>query len=85
MALKLPFKLASRKAAATAPEPRPAAPAAGRAGALTGRNFRLFLTPALLVLLFIAGVLVFFNARDSKHAADRCREKSGRDQSDQDQ
>ncbi len=69
MALKLPFTLGSRKAAARAPDARPAASAPARAGALAGKNLRLFLTPALLILLFFAGVLVFFNARDSKHAA----------------
>jgi len=69
MALKLPFKLGSKGTAGKVPAPdRPGAPAASR-GALSGKNLRLFLTPALLLLLLGAGILVFLNARDSKHGA----------------
>jgi len=63
MALKLPFKLANK-----ATEPTPAADAPERS-AIAGRNLRLYLTPALVVLLFLAGILVFSNARESKFGA----------------
>ncbi len=67
MALKLPFKLGPR-AAPKAPDPNPAARRpAGFRSALAGKNLRLVLVPLLLVLLVLAGVLVFLNARESKY------------------
>ncbi|MEO8202212.1 MAG: methyl-accepting chemotaxis protein [Betaproteobacteria bacterium] len=70
MAFKLPFKLGSRPAAGVPPAPASPRPAEAPAGSLLGgRNLRLVLVPVLVVLLLIAGVLVFVNARDSKHAA----------------
>lgn len=66
MAFKLPFKLGAGSAAARAPGDDP-----GTAGGSkpAGRNLRLYLTPALVVLLFLAGVLVYVNARESKFGA----------------
>ena len=66
MALKLPFKLGPRQAAAKAPAPGTNAPASS---ALAGKNLRLVLVPVLVVLLVVAGILVFLNARDSKYGA----------------
>ena len=70
MAFKLPFKLGPKQAG-----PNPATPgtptartAAGRS-VLAGRNVRLVLVPMLVVLLVVAGILVFVNARDSKYGA----------------
>ncbi len=66
MAFKLPFKPGARPAAAKAPGDSPGSAAGAKAA---GRNLRLYLTPALVVLLFLAGLLVFFNARESKFGA----------------
>lgn len=57
MAFKLPFKLGTKQAA----------PAARSAPA--GKNLRLVLVPMLVVLLVVAGILVFFNAREAKYGA----------------
>ncbi len=66
MALKLPFKLGPRQAARKAPEPAPAGEASAARSTPAGSNLRLFLTPALILLLFFAGLLVFYNAREAK-------------------
>ncbi len=66
MALKLPFKLGPRQAARKAPEPAPAGEASAARSTPVGSNLRLFLTPALILLLFFAGLLVFYNAREAK-------------------
>ena len=68
MAFKLPFKLGPRQAAPKAPEPNPATRASA-GSALAGKNLRLVLVPLLLVLLVLAGILVFLNARESKYGA----------------
>ena len=70
MAFKLPFRLGPRQAAPKAPEPNPTArvPASARSP-LAGKNLRLVLVPLLLVLLVVAGILVFLNARESKYGA----------------
>jgi len=65
MAFKLPFKLGPRQAAPKAPEPNPGK-RAGAASPLARKNLRLVLVPLLLVL---AGILVFLNARESKYGA----------------
>ena len=75
MAFKLPFKLGTKQAApkAAAPAVPAARPAAGgmaaARSALAGKNLRLVLVPMLVVLLVVAGVLVFFNAREAKYGA----------------
>ena len=68
MAFKLPFKLGPRRPAPASPELKPVASAAA-VSPLAGKNLRLILVPLLLVLLVLAGVLVFFNARESKYGA----------------
>ncbi len=68
MDLKLPFKLGPRQPAGKAPAAAGGAQVQLRS-ALAGRNLRLVLVPVLVVLLVLAGILVFLNARDSKHAA----------------
>ncbi len=68
MAFKLPFKLGPRRPAPASPELKPVARAAA-VSPLGGKNLRLILVPLLLVLLVLAGVLVFFNARESKYGA----------------
>ena len=68
MAFKLPFKLGPRRPAPASPELKPVASAAA-VSPLGGKNLRLILVPLLLVLLVLAGVLVFFNARESKYGA----------------
>jgi twitching motility protein PilJ len=68
MDLKLPFKLGPRPPAGKAPAAAGGAQAQIRS-ALAGKNLRLVLVPVLVLLLFVAGILVFLNARDSKHAA----------------
>ena len=60
MAFKLPFKLGPKPATGGAQSLR---------AALAGRNLRLVMVPMLVVLLLVAGVLVFINARDSKYGA----------------
>ena len=70
MAFKLPFKLGTKQAAPAAPAARPAAGGMAAArSALAGKNLRLVLVPMLVVLLVVAGVLVFFNAREAKYGA----------------
>jgi twitching motility protein PilJ len=69
MAFELPFKLGPRASATKSPEPDRPGAAAVPPRALGGRNLRLLLTPALVLVLLAAGILVFFNARDSKHGA----------------
>jgi twitching motility protein PilJ len=67
MAFKLPFKLGTKQAA-----PKVAAATGSTASArsvLAGRNLRLVLVPMLVVVLVVAGILVFVNARDSKYGA----------------
>ena len=70
MAFKLPFRLGPRQAAPKAPEINPTAgvPASARSP-IAGKNLRLVLVPLLLVLLVVAGILVFLNARESKYGA----------------
>ena len=68
MAFKLPFKLGPRRPAPASPELKPVASAAA-VSPLAGKNLRLILVPLLLVLLVLAGALVFFNARESKYGA----------------
>ncbi len=68
MDLKLPFKIGPRMRAAKAPAPGEGA-APGGISLLGGKSLRLVLVPILVVLLFVAGVLVFLNARESKHVA----------------
>ena len=70
MAFKLPFRLGPRQAAPKAPEfnPTEGVPASARSP-LAGKNLRLVLVPLLLVLLVVAGILVFLNARESKYGA----------------
>ena len=70
MAFKLPFKLGTKQAAPAAPTARPAAGGMASArSALAGKNLRLVLVPMLVVLLVVAGILVFFNAREAKYGA----------------
>jgi twitching motility protein PilJ len=69
MAFKLPFKLGPGATGKKAPEPARPGAAAASASAISRKNLRLFLTPALVLVLLAAGTLVFFNARDSKHGA----------------
>jgi twitching motility protein PilJ len=70
MAFKLPFKLGTKQAAPAAPAARPAAGGMASArSALAGKNLRLVLVPMLVVLLVVAGALVFFNAREAKYGA----------------
>jgi len=68
MAFRLPFKLGPRQAAPKAPQPNPATRASA-GSTLEGKNLRLVLVPLLLVLLVLAGILVFLNARESKYGA----------------
>src|SRR4051812_47537651 len=68
MDLKLPFKLGPRQPAGKAPAAAGGAQVQVRS-VLAGKNVRLVLVPALVVLLVVAGILVFLNARESKHAA----------------
>ncbi len=73
MGFKLPFKLGPKQAppgpARAAPPKIAAAGAQSVRAALSGRNLRLVLVPMLVVLLVVAGALVFVNARDSKYGA----------------
>lgn len=69
MDLKLPFRLGPRQPAPKAPVQVTGAISAGRRSPFAGRNLRLVLVPLLVMLLIVAGILVFINARDSKHAA----------------
>jgi twitching motility protein PilJ len=75
MAFKLPFKLGTKQAApkvaaAGAPAARPVAGSTAAArSVLAGRNLRLVLVPMLVAVLVVAGILVFFNARESKYGA----------------
>ena len=67
MAFKMPFKMGARSP--KSPGPAPAAKSGAIGATLGRRNLRLVLVPLLVVLVVVAGILVFFNARDSKYGA----------------